>query len=74
MDFFFLNIKIDQNIILLTITIWLKSANIYLKVTSFNRPCLEVHAGFFRLLTENALARVQRVHAPADLWDITFPN
>ena len=50
MDFFFKNIKIDQNIILLTITIWLKSANIYRKVTSSNRACLEVHAGFFRLL------------------------
>ena len=24
------------------------------------------------LYTGNALARVQRVHAPADLWDITF--
>ena len=25
-------------------------------------------------LTGNALARVQRVHAPTDLWDITFCN
>ena len=24
------------------------------------------------LVTENALERVQRVHEPSDLWDITF--
>jgi hypothetical protein len=35
---------------------------------SFGRPVIisdSTKAG-------NALARVQRVHAPADLWDITF--
>ena len=54
--------------------------SIYRKIASSNMSRLEAHAGFFRLLMKgifspyagNALVRVQRVHKPADLWDITF--
>ena len=46
-------------------------------------PASKVNAQWVQFLSEallelrcytagNALARVQRVHAPADLWDITF--
>ena len=37
-------------------------------ILSENRHCLQSEWP----LTGNALARVQRVHKPVDLWDITF--
>ena len=38
-----------------------------------NRPLQQILEGIcVQCITGNALARVQRVQAPADLWDITF--